>query len=710
MSLKLLILRFRRVPAAGAQLVLVVFSFWAAFQLRFDLQPPEWAISAFWQALPWVLGIRALVFLPFRLYEGLWRYTSIYDLKVLLAGVLVSTGGVVAYVLSPWGPESFPRSVFIIDALVLTVLLGGLRMSRRLYDEFRAGSGDGRRRILIYGAGSAGQMIVREMRRNPGAGLLPVGFVDDDPIKKGLRIHGVPVLGPGKAIEQIIDAVDPTEFLIAIPHLEPVAIRAIARELEPFNLPIKTLPNLRDIIDGQVGVSAIRALALEDLLARAPVGLDAGPLKKLVRGRRVLVTGAGGSIGSELCRQILKLQPEQLLMLERYENSLHAIRLELEDAAGERGRKAIVPIIADITDIESIQAIFAAHRPAIVFHAAAHKHVPLMEENPCEAIKNNVRGTRILTEAAELAGAERFIMISTDKAANPSSIMGASKRVAELVVQTRAREGRTSYSIVRFGNVLGSNGSVVPRFVEQIRKGGPVTVTHPDVRRFFMVIPEAVQLVLHAAAQAERGGTFVLDMGEQMRVADVARNLIRLSGLVPDEDIKIVYTGLRPGEKLEEELYGGQERLLPSKVPKVFVVSSQPPQADVLWREVAALEALAMNRDNPGVRKGLHALAGGSLEGADPIDRASEEAAVAAAQVATARAAVYTQQCPRCSATVHRSRSRGIHHRIRKRFTSTRLFRCTSCHWRGWLVPHDVMAPASVTSGRLAPDLSALDR
>lgn len=704
MLLKQLILRFRRVPAAGVQLLLVVVSFWAAFQLRFDLQPPDWAYAAMLEALPWVLLIRGITFLPFRLYEGLWRYTSIYDLQVLLVGILVSTVGVVLYVVSPFGPEAFPRSIFIIDALLLTVFLGGLRMARRLYDEFRIGKGNGRRRVLVYGAGSAGQMIVREMRRNPGAGLVPIGFIDDDPAKKGLRIHGVRVLGSGKAIAGIIDETDPTEVLIAIPQLEPMAIRTIARELEPFNLPIKTLPNLRDIIDGQVGVAAIRTLALEDLLARAPVGLDAGPLTKLVRGRRVLVTGAGGSIGSELCRQILKLRPERLLMLERYENSLHAIRLELEDAADPQTREAIVPVVGDVTDGTAVAKFLKAHRPAIVFHAAAHKHVPLMEESPCEAVKNNVRGTRLLAEAAAAAGVERFIMISTDKAANPSSIMGASKRVAELVIQTLARTSKTSFSIVRFGNVLGSNGSVVPRFMEQIRKGGPVTVTHPDVRRFFMVIPEAVQLVLHAAAQAARGGTFVLDMGEQMKVADVARNLIRLSGLVPDEDIRIVYTGLRPGEKLEEELFGGEERLLPSLVPNVFVVESNPPVPASLWPRISELEALAVSGDGPGVRAALHELAGA------PLSEPAPQPAVPVA-VRDEASAGYTQQCPRCDARVHRSRSRGVHHRLRKRFTSTRLFRCNSCGWRGWLHPTEVAPPVPIASSRPdPPDLTALDR
>src|SRR5439155_3139700 len=296
-----------------------------------------------------------------------------------------------------------------------------------------------------------------------------------------------------------------------------------------------------------------RNLAVEDLLVRAPIGLDRKPLQHLIAGRRVMVTGAGGSIGSELCRKIAMHKQALLVMYERYENSLHAIRLELED---QKGRIGLHPIVGDVTDAVRVDEVLQAYRPEIVFHAAAHKHVPLMEENPCEAIKNNVRGTRVLAAAADRCGVDRFILVSTDKAVNPTSVMGASKRVAELIVQAQADGSGTSFSVVRFGNVLGSNGSVIPRFMEQIKKGGPVTITDPDMRRFFMLIPEAVHLVLHAASQAETGATYVLDMGEQVKLLDMARDLIRLADLLPEEDIKIEFIGLRPGEKLYEELVG----------------------------------------------------------------------------------------------------------------------------------------------------------
>lgn len=694
----------RRVPIVVVQLLLVAGSFTAAYWLRFDGDVPDVHWVGLLASLPWIVAIRGLLFVPFHLYQGLWRYTSLYDLQWLALAIISSSVVFAAFVVSPLGPEVFPRSVLIIDALLLSMLLGGLRMARRIYDELRAGGGSGNRRVLIYGAGSAGQMIAREMRRASSAGILPVGFIDDDPAKRGLRIHGVPVVGTGKTIAAAIDRVEPTEVLIAMPQLEAMAIRTIVRELEPFNLPIKTLPNLRDIIDGQVGVSSIRSLALEDLLARAPVGLDRTPLKALIRGCNVLVTGAGGSIGSELCRQISRLRPASLLMMDRYENTLHSVRLELQDAASGTTRPPITPIIGDITDVAVVESVFRTHRPTIVFHAAAHKHVPLMEENPCEAVKNNIRGTRLLVETAAAMGAERFIMISTDKAANPSSIMGASKRVAELIVHATAARSKLSCSIVRFGNVLGSNGSVVPRFLDQIRKGGPVTVTHPDVRRFFMVIPEAVQLVLHAAAQSGRGGTFVLDMGEQMKVVDVARNLIRLSGLVPDEDIRIEFTGLRPGEKLEEELVGHREKLMPSEVPKVFVVSAEVPGPEALLNRVDALVDAAVAGDAEQVRQGLNELVGAPLERVPVRERAVATSVLKASSI-------HAQQCPQCATVVHRSRSRGFYHHWRKRFTSARLFRCSSCGWRGWLVPHDFVVP-SPASGETAapPDLQALDR
>jgi FlaA1/EpsC-like NDP-sugar epimerase len=375
------------------------------------------------------------------------------------------------------------------------------------------------------------------------------------------------------------------------------------RELEPYKIPIKTLPNLRELASGRALISQIRTLQIEDLLERAPIGLETGSLHRLIQGRRVLVTGAGGSIGSELSRQIAALNPSALMLLDRYENGLFGVinSLSTRDAQWE-----VHPLVADITDRKRINALMETYTPEIVFHAAAHKHVPLMEANPCEAIKNNVYGTRLLMEAAERHEVDRFVLISTDKAVNPTSVMGTSKRVAELMVQAMSRRGRTSYVAVRFGNVLASNGSVVPTFVEQIKSGGPVTVTHPDMRRFFMLIPEAVQLVLHAAAQAEAGAVYVLEMGEQVKLLDMARNLIRLSGFVPEDDIEIVFTGLRPGEKLYEELVGYGESVEHSAVEKVMRVrSSNVPGLALLSAHIAELERLAFDGDVVGTLRQL---------------------------------------------------------------------------------------------------------
>ena len=554
-ALRLFGRRLQRPLAVAVQLALVIASNRVAFLLRFDGDVPPFGDEAFWQMLPWLVAVRAFVFVPFRLYEGVWRYTSLYDLQALVGGIGVSSGLFFLLTQTPLGPPIYPRSVFIVDAVLLMLLLGAVRMSKRLLAELpRRHPG---KRVLIFGAGDAGELIVRDMKTSASYGYHPIGFVDDDKSKVGLRIHGVLVVGTRADLPSILRRYRPEEVLLAIPHADPVAIRAVVRALEQFKVPIKTLPALRDMIDGKIALSEIRNLSVEDLLARAPVGLDPAPLKYLIGGRRVMVTGAGGSIGSELCRQITRLKPASLVMFERYENSLHAIRIELEDAHQRFGLHAVV---GDVTDPIRVEEVMRQFEPEIVFHAAAHKHVPLMEENPCEAIKNNVRGTRLLAQAAEECGVDRFILISTDKAVNPTSVMGASKRVGELLVRARSAGSGTSFSVVRFGNVLASNGSVVPRFLEQIKKGGPVTITHPEIRRFFMLIPEAVQLVLHAAAQADAGATYVLEMGEQVKLLDMARDLIRLSGFVPESDIAIEFVGLRPGEKLYEELVGGRRR------------------------------------------------------------------------------------------------------------------------------------------------------
>jgi FlaA1/EpsC-like NDP-sugar epimerase len=696
--------RWHRPLAIALQMALVVLSNWLAFLLRFDGDLPPLARIAFWQMLPWLVAIRSLLFVPFRLYEGLWRYTSLYDLRAIAGGVAGSSLIFFALTQTPLGPPVYPRSIFVIDALLLMLLLGAVRMSRRISAELSRGKPE--KRVLVFGAGDAGELIVRDMKNNAWYGYQPVGFVDDDEGKVGHRIHGVPVLGTRKDLPKILERTRPHEVLLALPSAEPAAVRSIVRSLEPFKVSIKTLPNLRDLIDGRTELSQIRSLSVEDLLARAPVGLDPTPVTGLIAGRRVLVTGAGGSIGSELCRQIAKLKPASLVMFERYENSLHAIRIELEDA---RERFGLYPVIGDVTDPVRVAEVMQHHQPEIVFHAAAHKHVPLMEENPCEAIKNNVRGTRLLAAAADEHGVDRFILISTDKAVNPTSVMGASKRLAELVVQTQAAGSGTSFSIVRFGNVLASNGSVVPRFLEQIRRGGPVTITHPEIRRFFMLIPEAVHLVLHAAAQAESGATYVLEMGEQVKLLDMARDLIRLSGFVPEDEIPIEFIGLRPGEKLYEELVGRDEEVGPSAVQKILRVASRTHPAEDFAAAVRRIEEEAAAGRREEVLAMLKMLAGLSAAMGNTGPAAAVPEPVAPSTVVKEPLRLVEQPCPHCaSLSLHRSKARSVPERVRRRFTARRLYRCGDCNWRGWLVPLDFVQPDDEAAAA-TPDLAVLD-
>lgn len=590
----------RRSGIVTVNLALMAIANYLALSLRFDGSIPAPEMAMWGQLLPWLLAIRALVFARFRLHGGLWRYTGIWDLKNILVAVGVST--VCFYALVRWvfGVVAYPRSVFIIDAILLVFLVGGLRLFMRFPNSRLPQKTH--KRVLIFGAGDAGEMIVRDMKRYPGREA--VGFVDDNLTKVGHRIHGVPVLGTRRDLKEIIEKYAPHEVLIAIPRAEAADLRGFVRSLQSYKIPITTLPNTRELLSGAVAVSQIRSLSIEDLLSRAPVGLEMTPVRELIAGRRVLVTGAGGSIGSELCRQIAAFGPAVLVLYERYENGLYAVA---NDLVSRSAQVSIAQVIGDVTDEHRLNAVMAEHRPQIVFHAAAHKHVPLMEANVCEAVKNNVIGTRMVAEAAERFGAEHFVLISTDKAVNPSSVMGCTKRVAELLLQGLGQRSATRFVTVRFGNVLGSNGSVVPLFASQISAGGPVTVTHPEIRRYFMMIPEAVLLVLHAAALGKGGELFVLDMGEQLKVLDLAKNLITLSGFVPDQDILIEFIGLRPGEKLYEELSAVDELLEPSTVEKVLSVRGRTAiVAPLLSYQVWELEQAATRGDETAV---IHLLA-----------------------------------------------------------------------------------------------------
>lgn len=592
-----LLFTYRRPLVVVLHLALIVLANYLAFWLRFDGAVPADEIELFVQMLPWLLVIRGVIFFPCRLYEGLWRYASIWDLRNIIGGVLASSLMFFALVRWGLGLTQYPKSVFLIDSVLLVSLLGGIRLMGRIYREL--GQLDREKRVLIYGAGDAGEMIVRDMKHNPFYDYKPIGFIDDNPAKVGQRIHGVKVLGTRDALSKVMAEKKPDVVLVAMSRAEPFVVRGVVKALESFRVPITTLPNLRDVLGGKIEVSQIRNLSIEDLLERTPVGLGLAPIRKLVEGKRVLITGAGGSIGSELCRQIASFQPSSLILYERYENGLYVVANELVARQFDCPTQVC---LGDVTDVARVNAVMAEHHPEIIFHAAAHKHVPLMEMNPCEAVKNNIAGTQIIAEAVQRYEIERFILISTDKAVNPSSVMGASKRVAEFLVQGMKRSSKCVCSVVRFGNVLGSNGSVVPRFLDQIKAGGPVTVTHPEMRRYFMLIPEAVQLVLHAGALAKGGEIFILEMGDQVKVLDMARNLIRLSGFVPEEEIPIVFTGVRRGEKLYEELVEKDEAVEPSGVENIRKVRSMwLPDPVFLTKKVEELGTLASKGDSQAV-------------------------------------------------------------------------------------------------------------
>jgi len=603
-AIKSVLLRWRRSLIVTLDIGLIILANYLAFWLRFDGFVPVDQWHLFLRMLPWLLLIRGAAFFLFRLNEGLWRYTSVWDLQNIGSGILLSTLVFYGYVHWGMGVKDYPRSIFIIDSLLLIGFITGVRLPSRLLREkviYRQ-----HKKVLIIGAGDSGERIVREMKTHGSCRYAAVGFIDDESSHLGQRIHGVRVLGTRKDLPRILAEAKPEEVVLALPSAKPALLREIIAALEPFNVSIKTLPNPTDFSTEKSAVSQIRSVAVADLLPRVPVDLNAEAVSGMVSGKRVLITGAGGSIGSELSRQIAALRPEALILYERHENSLYTIAKELDD----HGCSSFVhPVIGDVTDAHRMASTLDKYRPSILFHAAAHKHVPLVELNPAEALKNNCMGTRITAEAADRFKVEGFVLISTDKAVNPSSVMGATKRVAELIIQGMARRSATRFLTVRFGNVLGSNGSVLLRFQEQIQAGGPVTVTHPGVQRYFMLISEAVHLVLQAASLGERGAIYVLDMGEQIRVLDLARNLIRLSGFVPGQDIPISFVGLRPGEKLYEELVGEGETAVPSLIDKILLIKTDGTAGRASFEEkVIALEAAALMNSSARAIERLHAL------------------------------------------------------------------------------------------------------
>ncbi len=601
-----------------------------ASYLAFVLRLEAWDIERYW--LGWaIFAILAtlstvLTFWRTGVYARFWRYASI-DEVVLLAGAMTGgalISGLIGQLLRMWAPWPIyiPRSVPYIF-----LLLGlGATAGPRLLMRFIARTGGSSRRkqpmtpVAIMGAGEAGSMIVRELLRNPQLGLRVVAFFDDDPAKRRMRLHNIPVVGNRYAIPEAVARYRFRQVIIAMPTAPGREIRDIVGICERAGVTTKIIPGMYELLGGKVQVTQLRNVEIEDLLRREPVTTDIEAVRELVRNKRVLVTGGGGSIGSELSRQIWHFGPAQLVLLGHGENSIFDIYHELLErnrgygAEGDDTSKngvdaALVPIIADIRFAEEMQFIFRRHRPDIVFHAAAHKHVPLMEVNPAEAVANNILGTYNLLQAALGTNVSHFVMISTDKAVNPTSVMGATKRVAELLVQQAAMRSGRAYVAVRFGNVLGSRGSVVHTFKRQIAAGGPVTVTHPEMKRYFMTIPEAVQLVLQASVLGKGGEVFVLDMGEPVKIVDLARDLIELSGLEVGRDIEIVFTGPRPGEKLFEELFVDGETYSRTQHQKIYVAIEASRISSIdLDEGIRALAAAARRHDREAIIRLLQSL------------------------------------------------------------------------------------------------------
>lgn len=560
-------------------LFLIIVAALGSFALRTDLGPrfKDYLPLAFWFVVI-ALVFKPLVYNFFGLYRRIWMYASIQELKLIVVAV-TSASVVLALVVTLLNAinifPDFPRSIVPIDWLLSLVLVGGLRFSMRILAEVQPAAADAdsrSKRVLVVGAGDAGALVVREMQRNPNLPLQPVCFLDDDPEKQHQQIHGIPVVGKLDDLPRILIMRHIDEVVIAIPSAPGQVIRKVAEVCRLRNMPFRTMPGIYELLGGKVSVSRLREVEITDLLRREPAHIDERAIGGSLGGKRVMITGAGGSIGRELCRQVARWGPSELILLGHGENSIFETVLELEENFPSL---PLHPVIADIRDLDRLTLVFDDLNPQVVFHTAAHKHVPLMEANVVEAITNNVLGTRNLVEIALTFNVERLVMISTDKAIRPTSVYGAAKRMAELIVLDAGLHSEKPFSVVRFGNVLGSRGSVVPRWKSQIGSGGPVTVTHPDMKRYFMTIPEAVHLVLQASAMGKGGEVFVLNMGEQVRILDLAEDVIRLSGLEPGKDIEIVFTGIRPGEKLSEELWDRTARYEPTDHPDIVLLAEE---------------------------------------------------------------------------------------------------------------------------------------
>ncbi len=575
-------------------------SLYLAYAIRFSLSIPANQLESILRILPWCIAVKLVTFWALGAYRGMWRYTSLTDMQRLLEASFLSSLLIIAGISIATRFRGFPRSVFIADSIFTFFFCGGIRAAIRLFhtpNQRIAGlhlpsrlSNTHRTRLLLIGAGDAADKIIREVQGNPRSRYQIICCLDDDATKHHRSILGAPIQGPIEKLTHFARKFEAHEILICMPSISGSRMREIVALCEASGFPFRTVPSLTSLIDGNLTIDSLRPVNFEDLLGRPPVDLDTEMIGQYLSGKVVAVTGAGGSIGSELCRQIIRFSPESLILIECSEFNLYNLEMELRIKMGVQN---IVPIMGHVQDRTFLERVFARHRPQVVFHAAACKHVPMVELNPWQGIANNIFGSHTMMEVADTYGVERFVLISTDKAVRPTNVMGASKRAAEVLLQSRAPSS-TRFMAVRFGNVVGSSGSAIPLFQSQIKAGGPVTVTHPDITRYFMTVPEACQLVLQAGALGEGGEIFILEMGTPVRIADMARDLIRLSGKEPDVDILLQFTGLRPGEKLYEELITEGEGIVKTSHEKIMVLrnAKRPAQRE---KVLAALEALVQS-------------------------------------------------------------------------------------------------------------------
>ncbi len=599
--------RIRTAYLVAVDIGLLVLSLFLSFLIRFEGKFPAEYFDLADRFLVSVILIKIVVLFLFGLYNSLWEYASVEELLKISAASIVANTVMLSFLFL--FETRIPRSIYIIVSILDVMFIGGVRLSyrmlRRLKNQGSLFSRSVKKRVMIVGAGDAGAMVIKELKRHGDLHMKPIVVMDDDSMKWGKSIQGITVRAGTREISRIAKAKRIDEIIIAIPSASKKEIASIVHECKKTDCDLKILPGVYELINGQVSISEIRNIEIEDLLGRDEVKLDIGDLKALLTNKVVMVTGGAGSIGSELARQIVKYSPQKLILLDINENGLFQIQHELKRSMAKK--KGIIPIevlIASIRDRKRIERIFNDYRPQVIFHAAAHKHVPLMEDSPYEAIKNNVFGTLNLVELSDRYHVETFVQISTDKAVNPTNVMGATKRICEMIIQTHNHISQTEYVAVRFGNVLGSNGSVIPLFKQQIEEGGPVTVTHPEITRYFMTIPEAAQLVLQAGAMAQGGEIFILDMGEPVKILTLAEDLIRLSGFIPYEDMEIEITGLRPGEKLFEELLLKEEGILETHHEKIYIGRPLSVDSSYLMSQLNQLEAM-IDEESDQVLKGV---------------------------------------------------------------------------------------------------------